>query len=127
MTDLQYQNQAESVLGAIEKNCDRLNDESDVDIDNQRTGSMVTLTFANRSQIIINLQKPLQEIWMAVRAGGFHYKFNGTAWTDTKDASEFFADLSRYASEQAGQSLMFNAPPSSLPPASKDESGSVNS
>ena len=107
MTDLQYQNQAESVLRAIEKACDRLNDESDVDIDNQRTGAMITLSFSNRSQIIINLQKPLQEIWMAARAGGFHYKFNGVHWTDTKDSSEFFANLSRYASEQAGQSLLF--------------------
>ena len=107
MTDLQYQNQAESVLGAIEKACDRLNDESDVDIDNQRTGAMITLSFSNRSQIIINLQRPLQEIWMAARAGGFHYKFNGVNWTDTKDASEFFANLSRYASEQAGQQLLF--------------------
>ncbi|CAM3509898.1 iron donor protein CyaY [Polaromonas hydrogenivorans] len=109
MTDLEYQNQAESVLKAIEKACDRLNDESDVDIDNQRTGGMITLTFSNRSQIIINLQKPLQEIWMAARAGGFHYKFNGEQWTDTKDSSEFFANLSRYASEQAGQPLVFFA------------------
>ena len=110
MTDIEYQDQAESVLKAIEKACDRLNDESDVDIDNQRTGAMVTLTFSNLSQIIINLQKPLQEIWMAARAGGFHYKFNGRQWTDTKDASEFFANLSRYASEQAGQPLLFNPP-----------------
>ena len=107
MTDLEYQNQAESVLKAIERACDRLNDESDVDIDNQRTGGMITLTFSNRSQIIINLQKPLQEIWMAAKAGGFHYKFNGEQWRDTKDSSEFFANLSRYASEQAGQSLIF--------------------
>ena len=110
MTDIEYQDQAESVLKAIEKACDRLNDESDVDIDNQRTGAMVTLTFSNLSQIIINLQKPLQEIWMAARAGGFHYKFNGMQWTDTKNASEFFANLSRYASEQAGQPLLFNPP-----------------
>lgn len=122
MTDLQYQNQAESVLGAIEKNCDRLNDESDVDIDNQRTGSMVTLTFSNRSQIIVNLQKPLQEIWMAAQAGGFHYKFNGGAWTDTKDASEFFANLSRYASEQASQPVVFKALPGCLPTALKGDS-----
>ena len=107
MTDLEYQNLAESVLKAVEKACDRLNDESDVDIDNQRTGGMITLTFANRSQIIINLQKPLQEIWMAAKAGGFHYKFNGAQWTDTKDASEFFANLSRYASEQSGQTVVF--------------------
>ena len=109
MTDLEYQNQAESVLKAIERACDRLNDESDVDIDNQRTGGMITLTFPNRSQIIINLQKPLQEIWMAARAGGFHYKFNGGQWQDTKDTSDFFANLSRYASEQAGQPLRFTA------------------
>ncbi len=109
MTDLEYQNQAENVLKAIERACDRLNDESDVDIDNQRTGGMIILTFSNRSQIIINLQKPLQEIWMAAKAGGFHYKLNGGQWMDTKDSSEFFANFSRYASEQAGQSLIFAA------------------
>ena len=107
MTDLEYQNLAESVLNAVEKACDRLNDASDVDIDNQRTGGMVTLSFSNRSQIIINLQKPLHEIWMAAKAGGFHYKFNSGQWTDTKDGSEFFANLSRYASEQSGQPLVF--------------------
>ena len=108
MTDLEYQNLAESVLKAVEVACDRLNDESQVDIDNQRTGGLITLTFSNRSQIIINLQKPLHEIWMAARAGGFHYKFNSGQWRDTKDASEFFANLSRYASEQAGQPVLFS-------------------
>jgi CyaY protein len=110
MTDLEYQDLAESALKAIEAACDHLNDELDVDIDNQRTGGMITLVFVNRSQIIINLQKPLQEIWMAAKAGGFHYKFIQGQWTDTKSSSEFFASLSRYASEQAGQSLVFNAP-----------------
>ncbi|MCE2879857.1 MAG: iron donor protein CyaY [Comamonadaceae bacterium] len=107
MTDLQYLDHAEALLKAVEAGCDRINDDSDVDIDNQRTGGMVTLTFINRSQIIINLQKPLQEIWMAARAGGFHYKFRDGRWTDTKDASEFFATLSRCASEQSGQLLVF--------------------
>lgn len=109
MTDLDYLDRAESALKAVELACDRINDESDADIDNQRTGGMITLTFFNRSQIIINLQKPLQEIWMAAKAGGFHYKFDGVQWTDTRDASEFFAGLSRYASEQTGQSLVFKA------------------
>ena len=109
MTDFEYQNLAEGVLKAVETACDGLNDESDVDIDNQRTGGMITLTFTNHSQIIINLQKPLQEIWMAAKAGGFHYKFNSGKWLDTKDGREFFANLSRYASEQADLSLAFGA------------------
>lgn len=109
MTDLDYLDRAEALLAGIEAQCDRINDETDADIDNQRTGGMVTLTFDNGSQIIVNLQKPLQEVWMAARAGGFHYRHDGTAWRDTKTASEFFADLSRYASEQAGQALRFSS------------------
>lgn len=110
MTDLQYQDLAETALKAVELACDRINEETDADIDNQRTGGMITLTFRNRSQIVINLQKPLQEIWMAARAGGFHYKCNSSQWMDTKGGGEFFANLSRYASEQAGQPLAFSAP-----------------
>ena len=110
MTDLDYQDLAENALKAIELACDRINEETDVDLDNQRTGGMITLTFQNQSQIIINLQKPLQEIWMAAKAGGFHYRFVGNQWADTKDSREFFANLSIYASEQAGQALVFKAP-----------------
>lgn len=109
MTDLEYQDRAEALLRAIELACDRINDTSDADIDNQRVGGMVTLTFSNRSQIVINLQKPLHEVWMAARAGGFHYKHDGRAWTDTKGNGEFFENLDRLASEQAGQVLRFSS------------------
>lgn len=109
MTDTEYLNQAEALLRAVELACDRINDQTDADIDNQRVGGMITLTFANRSQIIINLQKPLQEVWLAARAGGFHYRHDGQAWLDTKGQGEFFANLSRYASEQAGLALNFSS------------------
>jgi len=98
---------AEQVLKVIEARCDRINDDTSADIDNQRTGGMITLVFANRSQIVINLQKPLHEIWLAARCGGFHYQFDGEQWMDTKGQGEFFGSLSRYASEQAGQPLTF--------------------
>lgn len=108
MTDLEYLDLAERALHAIEAACDRINEETEADIDNQRSGGMITLTFPNRSQIIINLQKPLQEIWMAARAGGFHYRLVGGIWTDTKSSDKLFESLSRYASEQAGQPLDFS-------------------
>jgi len=109
MTDLEFLDRAELLLKAVELACDRINDEGDADIDNQRVGGMITLTFANRSQIIINLQKPLHEVWLAARAGGFHYKFDGQNWMDTKGMGEFFANLGRFASEQAGCALDFGA------------------
>lgn len=109
MTDLEYLDRAEALLASVEASCDRINERTDADIDNQRVGGMVTLTFGDRSQIIVNLQKPLQEVWLAARSGGFHYKWDGQCWRDTKTAAEFFADLSRCASEQAGQPLTFSS------------------
>ena len=108
MTDLEYLDRAEALLASVEASCDRLNESTDADIDNQRVGGMVTLTFADRSQIIVNLQKPLHEVWLAARSGGFHYRWDGERWRDTKAGSEFFADLSRYASEQARVPLAFS-------------------
>jgi CyaY protein len=107
MTDTEFMDRAEALLAQVEAGCDRINDETEADIDNQRVGGMVTLTFSNRSQIIVNLQRPLHEVWMAARAGGFHYKFDGSVWMDTKGNGEFFANLSQYAGEQAGQPLNF--------------------
>jgi CyaY protein len=109
MTDLEYMDRAEAVLKAIELACDRINEDTDADIDNQRVGGMITLVFRNRSQIVINLQKPLHEIWMAARSGGYHYKFDGHQWQDTKGAGELFAHLSREASAQSGEALHFSS------------------
>ncbi|MDH4449786.1 MAG: iron donor protein CyaY [Rhodoferax sp.] len=109
MTDPEFMSLAESLLCAVELSCDRINEESDADVDNQRVGGMVTLTFPNRSQIVVNLQKPLHEVWMAAKSGGFHYKWDGAQWQDTKGQGEFFAALSANASQQSGRALAFKA------------------
>lgn len=109
MTDIEFMDHAEKLLLSVERSCDLINDTTDADVDAQRSGGMVTLTFPNRSQIVINLQKPLHEVWMAARSGGYHYRFDGNAWQDTKGAGEFFACLSRDATQQAGLPLTFKA------------------
>jgi CyaY protein len=109
MTDPEFLDRAEALLKAVEASCDRINDESLADVDNQRVGGMITLVFSNRSQIIINLQKPLHEVWLAAKSGGYHYRWDADRWVDTKGAGEFFAELSRNASLQAGVTLEFSA------------------
>jgi CyaY protein len=111
MTDLEFMDRAEQLLLAVEQGCDRINEATEADLDSQRSGGMVTITFPNRSQIVINQQKPLHEIWLAAKAGGFHYRYDAAqgAWLDTKGAGEFFANLSRYATEQSGLALQFSA------------------
>ncbi len=77
MTDTEYLNLAEAALLRIEQAADRINDDTDADIDAARNGGVITLAFASGSQIVVNLQKPLHEIWLAARAGGYHYKHDG--------------------------------------------------
>ena len=109
MTDTEYMDRAEAALEAIEAACDRINDATEADIDNQRVGGMITIVFPNSSQLIVNLQKPLQEIWLAAKSGGYHYRYDGNAWVDTKTGEELFANLSREASLQSGQPLKFSS------------------
>lgn len=109
MTDLEYQNLSEQLLLAVEKSCDHINDTTDADIDAHRNAGVITLIFENGSQIVINQQKPLHEIWLAARAGGFHFRHDGQKWMDTKGAGEFFSCLSELASSQSGRMLRFSA------------------
>ena len=109
MTDLEFLDHAEQLLKAVELACDDMNDNSDADIDNQRVGGMITLVFGNHSQIIINLQKPLHEVWLAAKSGGYHFRFDGSQWMDTKGQGEFFERLTQDACAQTSLALRFTA------------------
>ena len=107
MTDQEYMDQAEALLARVEQAVDHINDESDADIDAQRVGGMITLVFANRSQIVINLQKPLHEVWLAAKSGGYHYRLVDGVWRDTKSSEDFLQVLNTQASAQSGLALRF--------------------
>ncbi|KVD63975.1 iron donor protein CyaY [Burkholderia ubonensis] len=108
MSDTEYLTRAEAVLAAVERTVDAAND-GDHDIDLERNGSVLTLTFENGSKIIVNLQPPRKEVWIAAKAGGFHYRYVDGAWRDTRTGTEFYAALSDYATQQAGMPITFSA------------------
>ncbi|WP_020655716.1 iron donor protein CyaY [Massilia niastensis] len=103
MTESEFLDLAESTLNRIEEAFDRLNDEDTLDVECKRSGNVLEIEFIdNGTKIIVNSQAPLQEMWVAARSGGFHYKRVGDEWRNTRDDSELFASLSRYAGEQGG-------------------------
>jgi CyaY protein len=110
LSDAEYQRLAHAALASIETTVDRWLDDDVIDIDSHRTGGLLELSLPNGSKLILNTQPPLQELWLAARGGGFHYRWAGDGWRDTRDGSEFFATLSQHASLQAGQALSFTAP-----------------
>jgi len=112
MTDLEYHDRTSAVLARVEACVDAWLQDDVVDIDAQRTGGLLEMSFPNGSKIVMNTQPPLHEIWLAARSGGFHYKFVDGAWRDTRDGRELFEALSACASEQAAQALRFDAPAS---------------
>ena len=109
LSDAEYQRLAHAVLARIESQADRWLQDDVIDIDTQRTGGLLELSFPGGSKIVVNTQPPLQELWLASRRGGFHFRWADGAWRDTRDGGEFFALLSREASAQGGRPLDFAA------------------
>jgi CyaY protein len=111
LSDSEYHAKAFAVLACIEATIDRLLQGDVIDIDTSRTGGLLELGFPDGSKIVLNTQPPLHELWMAARAGGYHYKYVDGRWLD-REGAEFFESLSRCASEQARKPLTFVAPTS---------------
>jgi CyaY protein len=107
LSDAEYRHAAGLVLASIEATADRWLQDDVIDIDTHRSGGLLELVFPDDSRIVVNLQPPLHEIWLAARAGGYHYRHVQARWLDTRDGSEFFDALSRHASAQARVPLSF--------------------
>jgi CyaY protein len=110
LSDAEYHTRTNAILESVERWVDQWLQDDLIDIDANRTGGLLELSFPNGSKLILNTQPPLHELWLAAQSGGFHYKFVDGHWRDTRDGTEFFDALSAGASAQAGQALRFNAP-----------------
>lgn len=110
MTESEFMALAESTLDSIETAFEQVADAGEIDIECSRKGNVLEIEFVdNGAKIIVNSQAPMQEIWVAAKAGGFHYKRHGAQWLDTRDGSELFAALSQLVSRQCGTSVKLTA------------------
>ena len=63
---------------------------------------ILEIEFENGSKMIINRHDVAQEIWVAAKSGGYHFRSVGSAWVDTRDKRELLAVLSELITEQSG-------------------------
>jgi CyaY protein len=106
MSETEFLDLAESTLDRIEAAFDRLNDEDVIDVECKRSGNVLEVEFIdNGSKLILNSQAPMQELWVAAKAGGYHYKRVDGQWINTRDGSELFAAVSALASAQGGAAV----------------------
>ena len=102
MDDKVFNTLASEVLALIEAGLEASN--ADLDFELQADG-ILEIEFSSGSKIIINRHSVAQEIWVAARAGGFHFRRDGEVWRDTRDNEELLSKLSRLVSEQAGTAI----------------------
>ena len=105
MNETEFNALAEGTLASVV----RALESSGVDCDCEFKGDgVLELEFENHSKIIVNRHGPAREIWVAAKSGGYHFRFEGARWVNTRDGEELFAALSRYVSEQSGASVVLS-------------------
>ncbi len=109
MTESEFNDRVDEILVEIEDAIEDACDETGADIDYETAAGILTLSFANGSQIIINRQAPMKQIWLATRQGGFHFDFDESSETWVCEGKELFTALSEYCSDQAGTSIKLEA------------------
>lgn len=102
MDDKEFNGLADATLARIESALEA----SDADIDFElAAGGVLEIEFADGSKIIVNRHGVAREIWVAAKSGGFHFRWNGASWRDTRDGAELIEKLSSLASQQAGEDV----------------------
>jgi CyaY protein len=82
-------------------------DASDVDCDVEVNQSVLEISCADDSKIIVNRHQPNREIWVAAKSGGFHFKWQEGQWIDTRSGELLSAALARVMREQTAVTLKF--------------------
>ncbi len=100
MEDKEFNALADAALTRIDAGLEAC--EADIDFE-LAAGGVLEIEFADRSKIIVNRHAVAREIWVAARAGGFHFRWDGHRWCDTRDGIELMQRLSELASQQAGE------------------------
>jgi len=103
MTESEFSNLADAALDRVM----RALEESAADCDCSVKGEgVLEIEFADATRIVVNRHTAAQEIWVAAKSGGHHFRWSGAAWLDTRSGDELFAALSKLVSAQSGQAVL---------------------
>jgi len=105
MTETEYRQLADAAFAHIESVLEHAANDLDYEL---AAGGVLEIEFDNGSKIIINRQGANQEIWVAAKSGGFHYRWQDNAWRNTRDGSELMQTLAKLVAGQGGGDINFD-------------------
>jgi CyaY protein len=100
MDEAEFDVQAAAALQALERALEK----AEVDFE-QKGDGVLEIEFDDGAKIVVNRHGAAREIWVAARSGGFHFRWDGAAWRDTRSGGELFAALSGLISGQLGRGV----------------------
>ena len=103
MTDTEFLAVVDATLVQVEEYIESLVDTLDLDADSMRSGNVLTLDFEDKGKMILNSQVANHELWLAAKAGGFHYRYCDGEWQDTRSKIGFKTHFVELLSGQIGQ------------------------
>ena len=108
MNESEFHQRVDAMLLAIEEAID----DSGADLDYENSAGILTLILENDSQIIINRQTPVMQLWLAVRSGGYHFDWSDEAasWVGDRDGAMFIEVLNQALVAQGGEALEITLP-----------------
>lgn len=100
MTESEFNDLIDKVFYALELRLDEI----DSDLDYEASGGVLTLEFENGSTMVFSRQPPTRQLWLASRAGGFHFEYAPELddWRNTRDQTLFRPFVVQQMREQGG-------------------------
>ena len=98
------------LLDAAQERVEDVFDDSNLDVDLENSGGVLTVRFDNGSQLIISRQPALRQLWVAARSGGFHFDYDegSQLWLCDASGERLGELLARVTQEQGGEALEFD-------------------
>jgi CyaY protein len=96
---------ADGTLATIGLALDAALETGNADVDWTLNDGILEIECADGSKLIVNRHVPNREIWVAARAGGFHFRADRGTWRDTRSGEDLGAALMRLLRTQGGLAL----------------------
>ena|SRR5205814_2442452 len=104
-TETEFIAAADATLATIGLALDAALETGNDDVDWNLNDGILEIECDDGSKLIINRHVPNRELWVAARAGGFHFRADGGIWRDTRSGDDLAAVLAKLLRAQAGLTM----------------------
>jgi CyaY protein len=105
LTETEFITAADAALATIGLALDAALETGNADVDWNLNDGILEIECTDGSKLIVNRHVPNRELWVAARAGGFHFRAVDGLWRDTRSGDDLAFVLTKLLRAQGGLTL----------------------